>query len=442
MGANRSYHYTLQDINRYLSGSMTQREMHDIEKAALSDPLLADAIDGYRDANPATTTKQLLEIAHTLQNENRKQGVIIKMQHASHSWKRWVIAASVTGILGVGAWIIMNDNKREEITSISAPQIADTSVITIIGNNRSKMTTPDTLQNDIAPEEISVSAKNITKKNVMSDAAPKKIASEATIASTPGISYTDNSSALHIADALQLKAEQQGLTDNGKSNSKPIILRGINNNAVASDPARSTFDISNVVYNGKITNEKGKPIAGASVVWGNAATITGPDGKFELSQLQVTDSLSNVVINAAGYKNESATLFAGRTAGIALQPETNRLDEVVIIGHNNKKKSALGRYDEMKVDTAMYNVESPFPNGGWADFYDNLAEELGVNRQKATKLLHLKFFIEADGKPTNFTIIKTPDIAIADRAIAAIKGGPRWKNFVKRNAAEIKLNVE
>lgn len=46
MAAEHIY-YTLQDIERYLNGSMTPQEMHELEKAALTDPLLADAIDGY-----------------------------------------------------------------------------------------------------------------------------------------------------------------------------------------------------------------------------------------------------------------------------------------------------------------------------------------------------------------------------------------------------------
>ncbi|MCH5720717.1 sigma-70 family RNA polymerase sigma factor [Niabella hibiscisoli] len=51
--------YGPEDIKRYLSGSMSAQEMHDMEKAALKDPLLADAIDGFRNADPVVTDTHL-----------------------------------------------------------------------------------------------------------------------------------------------------------------------------------------------------------------------------------------------------------------------------------------------------------------------------------------------------------------------------------------------
>ena len=39
--------YTAEDIQRYLSGGMSNAEMYVIEKAALDDPFLAEAIEGY-----------------------------------------------------------------------------------------------------------------------------------------------------------------------------------------------------------------------------------------------------------------------------------------------------------------------------------------------------------------------------------------------------------
>jgi hypothetical protein len=40
--------YTAADIQRYLAGNMSVEEMHGLEKAALEDPFLADAIEGMR----------------------------------------------------------------------------------------------------------------------------------------------------------------------------------------------------------------------------------------------------------------------------------------------------------------------------------------------------------------------------------------------------------
>lgn len=47
MEENDKIYYTAADIDRYLRGKMTASEMHAMEKAALEDPFLADAIEGY-----------------------------------------------------------------------------------------------------------------------------------------------------------------------------------------------------------------------------------------------------------------------------------------------------------------------------------------------------------------------------------------------------------
>ena len=43
-------HFTTADIERYHQGLLSAKERHDLEKAALEDPFLADALEGYADA--------------------------------------------------------------------------------------------------------------------------------------------------------------------------------------------------------------------------------------------------------------------------------------------------------------------------------------------------------------------------------------------------------
>ena len=38
--------YSATDIQKYLKGELSAREMHELEKAALEDPFLADALEG------------------------------------------------------------------------------------------------------------------------------------------------------------------------------------------------------------------------------------------------------------------------------------------------------------------------------------------------------------------------------------------------------------
>jgi len=45
--------YTAADIEKYWKGKLSSAEMHAMEKAAMDDPFLADALEGYKDTNLA-----------------------------------------------------------------------------------------------------------------------------------------------------------------------------------------------------------------------------------------------------------------------------------------------------------------------------------------------------------------------------------------------------
>ena len=446
MAADEIYQYNLQDIKRYLSGNMSAQEMHDIERAALTDPFLADAIDGYRNANPAISSKHLNEIAALLQKEKREDTLVVPMRSGTTNWKRWIAAAGVAGILGVAAWLMMNNRDADptaEIAKLSVPQTTDSVAITphkenIMPHSGDSVTGLMVGPAQSAPAGISAEVVAGKTKSLpeVAPAVPVMESSSDAQSLAPVKEIPMASREPGLAPAEQNRAEiSRNVTVN-----EPAFKRTSGNEAAkAAAPARQQ-EFAKASFNGKVTDENGAPLAGASVAMGNAATVTNAQGRFTLTLPMVNDSIDNVYITAAGYKPELATLFAGRTAGIALQADNN-LNEVVVVGFGTKKKARLGRMSDLKVEP-MEDIQTPYPDGGWDAFYDDLLEDLGMNKEKANKLLHLRFFIENNGKPVNFTVVKTPDMAIANRAIAAIKAGPRWKNYGKKKNAEIKMNVE
>ena len=69
--------YDVAMIEKYLQGQLTAAEMHTLEKAALEDPFLADAIEGIRDAlqkqNVQTLTSDINELRQRLQQRIGKK---------------------------------------------------------------------------------------------------------------------------------------------------------------------------------------------------------------------------------------------------------------------------------------------------------------------------------------------------------------------------------
>ena len=70
--------YSFEDIQRYLQGKMSAAEMHEMEKTALQDPFLADAIEGFNEADLAKSRQHLNEINADLFAEKQKSKVVRK----------------------------------------------------------------------------------------------------------------------------------------------------------------------------------------------------------------------------------------------------------------------------------------------------------------------------------------------------------------------------
>src|ERR687889_370585 len=91
--------YSLADIERYLQGKMTAKEMHAMEKAALRDPFLADAIEGYSEASSLTEAHEHLKEITTALQSRTEQAKVVTMPARGFGW--WRVAALVIVIIGV-----------------------------------------------------------------------------------------------------------------------------------------------------------------------------------------------------------------------------------------------------------------------------------------------------------------------------------------------------
>src|SRR5438034_7156026 len=113
--------YSLEDIERYLKGGMSSKEMHEMERAALQDPFLADAIEGYSNGSFEQSHKHLNEITAALQNE-KEASKVVPLTSKSFYW--WGVAAILILVVGIGAvsWYIIGLNNKSELKNVAAVQ--------------------------------------------------------------------------------------------------------------------------------------------------------------------------------------------------------------------------------------------------------------------------------------------------------------------------------
>ena len=79
--------YTAADIQKYLSGGMTAPEMYAMEKAALDDPFLSEAIEGYEAMQQKDWGKELTILKQKLITVEEAPVVTINKISFTKWWK-------------------------------------------------------------------------------------------------------------------------------------------------------------------------------------------------------------------------------------------------------------------------------------------------------------------------------------------------------------------
>lgn len=114
--------YTAHDIERYHRGEMTAAEMYALERAALDDPMLAEALEGYLHTPTAGADLQILQSRLQQRLEEKKEHH--KIFFLSNQWIN--IAALFVVIAGSG-WLVFQtfSNRATNMVSYHAEPAAE-----------------------------------------------------------------------------------------------------------------------------------------------------------------------------------------------------------------------------------------------------------------------------------------------------------------------------
>ncbi len=102
---------------------------------------------------------------------------------------------------------------------------------------------------------------------------------------------------------------------------------------VSASFSQNTFKVS-----GKVSDDAGKPVSGASVLvkGTSVGTTTGTDGSFELN---APSGKSVLVISSVGYTDQEIDINNRNTINVTLASGASTLEDVVVIGYGTRKKS-------------------------------------------------------------------------------------------------------
>ena len=356
--------YNSIDFARYHSGEMPPDEMHALEKAALEDPFLADALEGY--IHSKDHEKELSEIRIRLE-EKRKQSKVFSISSlSSGAW--WKIAAMFILFAGAGYFFYVTNSKKENslVVKKNIPKKENPAIIS-------------PLKNDSAASEGNIAFEKTTTEKDKNDLA--KLPSPVLKSVQPVVKHADNED--KIMKQEKIISEKQ-LTAK-KENSMAMSTEKINAADINTDSSRqkSFFRSTDTT----------------------ALVSVSPNLPFADSDKMVATSKQNATLNevvVTGYGTQKRKDMTGPVTE-ALQ---GKVSGVQVNAKSPYPKDGMEKFDKYIKDHAIAVLDS---NG---------------NRIAANILL--SFTLNKKGNPSHIKVVESSCKVCEEEAIRLLKDGPDW----------------
>jgi TonB family protein len=427
--------FTSKDIGRYLNKEMTTEEMHAMEKAALDDPFLADAIEGYSelaDTSGVTSVSTDLGELRTrledrIQPERRKNKVI---PFTRNQW--WRIAAAIMLLAGTAGLVYTamytaepsaNGHLARKESNAPLPAHAETSNDTTSSDAAASRQEDKTMERETPPAGIvgrnepitqrpanqNPANQTATMKDEAAEAVERESVEQKSVARKEANQQeTQTQKQANIAAAPAARQQTEVVKQN------EALMGEASNNARVFSP----FVANN--FNGRVVDQNNKPIAGATVIVENknVGVSTDEDGKFNVI---LPDSSIKVKIASVGFEPASITLKQNLTDNrIVLKQSSAELSDVVVVGYGSQRKRSVSRNANASL--------APVPTVGWEAYETYLTKNKRRPAGDTTSgSVMISFSTNKAGKPTNLKVEKSLKSALDAEALRLVKEGPAWK---------------
>lgn len=441
--------YTARDIEQYLAGKMSPMQMHAMEKAALNDPFLAEAMEGYEAMKEKEWNNHLV----ALREEITSKGTVAKVIPLHKSKNNWWKAAAAILIVGSGITLaVLNGNKKEgknleisqaKTTGIDSVLLTDKLAPASVTESLHPSASASIEDKQILPGSIAQIDKPATEdKYIPNPAGPQLNAAtpEATT-STPEKDNTivaappvaSNPSAAGNADLTkEINAEKSKLTAR-QNDEVEAVSRRSNTNA-KKEAVLNNFFTAQVVS----ADNTPLPFTNISIKKENFGTYADAKGMVRLVS---TDSILQVEVKSVGYQSKTFALRRNQAqTKIILQEDEIVLKDKTVIGSGDVSFNKRSRRVTLLKDSVV-NVE---PADGWENYNTYVANNLEIPESSIKGIIHgeveLTFDVKSNGTISNIKVNKSAGTQYDEAAKRLILDGPQWKvKKGRKTSASVKL---
>ena len=414
----------------YIRGLRKGKEAHRLEKESMQDPFLADAMDGY----------------NQVEGNHEQRIEKLRMQVSAHSAKKkstyaitWSIAACLIIGFGISSYFLfLKKSMTDEVF------IAEESVSTKLAEPAAPLTpaipatptVPATPQKEIALATTKVKTDSTPISEITARQADKKdmIAEIQTTSQPQGAPVAAVPMMEEVSEETAALQEVVATIDTFESESdKKMKLAKV-----------ATILPQNNMIKGRVTNEKGEPLIGASVTYKgtNIGTITNMNGEFSLVK---KDDKKRLTAQFIGYDPVEIRVDTSRTMLIAMNENKQALNEVVVVGYGAKKnKKSVTAGTVVKGNEQANKDITPQPVIGKRKFQKYLKENLvRPTDEKCAQVkgkVVLTFLVNKEGRPFSIKVKESLCESSDKEAIRLIQEGPDWIYGTK--LAEVTVHFE
>lgn len=432
--------YTAEDIQKYLSGKLLPAEMHAMERAALDDAFLAEAIEGYAAIQDDEWQKQLALLKNSFAAPQMEKVVALPPKPRFMFWK--AAAAILVICSGVTITYFLTSKELPQKKTIAA---INTKPDTVAKKSEASLK-GDTNTGIIAPKEVP-HTESIAPPSAASD-EPQPVMDSAFIYRPGSVGRKQSNT---IPGGGYKEEKQSGRGDYATTNSAPSIVQNEveNDTRAEKSQVQALAEVESLKKQRAEVNQKfvaqvfapdGSPLpfANVNIPTENIGTYADAKGNFRLIS---TDTILNVNIKAAGFLAQNVTLKSNLPQNkIILSEDLESFKNKTFVSgkttpYSPKRRASL-------VPDSVINVE---PVDGWNNYDTYLTNNLKLSETILQKKVHgeveISFEVESDGALTNMKVDKSLCDDCDKAALKAIKEGPGWR-IKKGKKATGKIKVK
>ena len=426
-------------IEKYRKGELTSAEMHSLEKKALTDPFLADALEGAASISPEEFSMDVSEIDQKLASKSKNKKKI------------WLTPLRIAAglVLLIGSFILTYYfiQPDDQLASKEEAPLPSTSGI---GDSTTKKDELELLSLNQTTEE----AKTKTELKAESDPVPSKADGAGEAKPQSGIATSTQTSPV-VADNLSsedqnVAAERSEIEQEEESKERTKVATAgpapqdvkkevLDKDVVARSQSRKnklaeTIQPQKVVRGQVTASEDNQPLPGVNVtVKGTTnGTVTDMEGNYSIP---LESDQQKLVFSFIGLQTSEVVPGDYSTLNVKLQEDVSQLSEVVVTGQGIKT-------DRDDSETPVIKLAEPFGGRKAYDKYleNNLRYPIQALESKVKGKVTIEFTVGTDGALRDFSVRKGLGYGCDEEVTRLVKEGPKWVPGTEDNIA-IESNV-